>query len=59
MFFNKESQLVKEQVMLIKNGFIAKDKIPDIFNLKEVVLNVINDEVDVQNIEGGDKDGIL
>lgn len=42
MTFTKESQTVKNYVLLIKEGVIGLDGVPKLFNLKEVVESAIN-----------------
>lgn len=47
-FFTKDSQIVKQQVFLVRTDRMTKDDIPDLFNLREVVLNILN-EIDSEN----------
>lgn len=44
MNFTEESQLVKDYVLLIKHNKMTLDDIPNIFNLKDVVENVVNSQ---------------
>ena len=42
MVFTENSGLVKVWVSLILNGTHTLDQVPDLFNLKEVVTQVVN-----------------
>lgn len=42
-FFTKESQIVKQQVFLVRTNRMTRDDIPDLFNLKEIVLSILDD----------------
>ncbi len=39
--FNKDSGLVKTWINLIAQGTYTQDQVPDLFNLKEVVAEVL------------------
>lgn len=54
MVFTKESQTVKNYLLLIDEGIKNVDEVPNLFNLKEVVEDVINNK----NIVEGDKNDI-
>ena len=41
--FNKNSQLVKTWVRLIRNGKYTKEQVPDISNLKEMVEQALEE----------------
>lgn len=41
MVFTKDSGLVRVWVNLIKNGYRKLEEVPNIFNLKEVVTEII------------------
>ena len=41
-FFTKDSQIVKQQILLVRTNRMTKDDIPDLFNLREVVLGVLD-----------------
>ncbi|MGN7478937.1 CD1375 family protein [Solibacillus silvestris] len=43
--FNEKSKLVKDYVLLIKNGEKTIEDVPDFRNLKEVVTNVLNNSI--------------
>lgn len=45
MTFTKESGLVKIWVSLIMAGIYKLEQVPALFNLKEVVTQVINEQV--------------
>ena len=47
-FFTKDSQIVKQQVLLVRTNRMNKDEIPDLFNLRKVVLGVL-DEVESED----------
>ena len=47
-FFTKDSQIVKQQILLVRTNRMTKDDIPDLFNLREVVLGVL-DEVESED----------
>lgn len=54
MTFTKESQTVKNYILLINQGIMTIEEVPNLFNLKEVVESVI----DNQNNMEGDNNGI-
>ncbi|GEM_PF-2566649 len=54
MEFTKESQIVKNYVLLIEQGIKGIEDVPNLFNLKEVVESVI----DTKNIMEGDENDI-
>lgn len=37
MVFTKDSRIVQDYVLLINKGFKTMDEVPNLFNLKEVV----------------------
>ena len=41
-FFTEDSMLVKQQILLIDEGLITEDDLPPLYNLKEVVKNVLS-----------------
>lgn len=41
MLFTVESQLVKNYVLLINNKIMTIEQVPDIYNLKEIVQQVL------------------
>ncbi|MCX4325193.1 MAG: hypothetical protein OSJ59_19835 [Lachnospiraceae bacterium] len=43
MTFNKESGLVKLWVKMVKDGTYARDQVPKMFNLQEVVADVLDE----------------
>lgn len=47
-FFTKDSQIVKQQVFLVRTNRMTKDDIPDLFNLRKVVLGVL-DEIESED----------
>ena len=47
-FFTKDSQLVKQQVFLVRTNRMDREDIPNLFNLREVAL-VILDEIESEN----------
>lgn len=47
-FFTKDSQIVKQQILLVRTNRMTKDDIPDLFNLREVVLGVL-DEIESED----------
>lgn len=44
MNFTKDSQLVKNYVLLIENNKMELEDVPQLFNLKDVVQDVLNDK---------------
>lgn len=44
MVFTKDSYLVQLFVMNIKKGIIAKENVPNLFNLREVVFSILDEE---------------
>lgn len=48
MSFNKESGLVNVWVKLVQNGTYTRDQVPKMFNLQEVVAEIL----DAQAAEG-------
>lgn len=51
MVFTKESQTVKNYILLINEGVKSKEEVPNLFNLKEVVEDVINNKNNMEGIE--------
>ena len=47
-FFTKDSQIVKQQVLLVRTKRMTKNDIPDLFNLRKVVLGVL-DEIESED----------
>lgn len=45
MIFTKDSQLVKIWVSLVQNGTYTRDQVPKLYNLQEVVFQVLDGEV--------------
>ena len=43
MTFNKESGLVKLWVKMVKDGTYTRDQVPKMFNLQEVVADVLDE----------------
>lgn len=44
MTFSKESGIVKVWVNLVKNGTYTRDQVPKMFNLQEVVAEVLDEQ---------------
>lgn len=42
MTFTKDMQIVKNYILLVNQGIKTLDDVPNLFNLREVVENVIN-----------------
>lgn len=47
-FFTKDSQIVKQQVLLVRTKRMSRDDVPDLFNLRKVVLDVL-DEIESED----------
>lgn len=47
-FFTQDSQLVKQQVLLVQTKRMSRDDVPDLFNLRKVVLGVL-DEIESED----------
>ena len=47
--FTKDSQLVKDHVLLRNNGRMTLDEVPNLFNLKEVVQDVLTNQTNTNN----------
>ena len=45
MTFTKESQIVKIWVSLVQNGTYNREQVPKLYNLQEVVFQVLDGEV--------------
>lgn len=45
MFFTKDSGLVKVWVSLVLNGTYSLEQVPELLNLKDVVTEVVNEQV--------------
>lgn len=43
--FNKNSQLVKTWVRLVSEGSYTREQVPNLSNLREVVLEVLDESV--------------
>jgi len=48
MTFTIESQTVKNYVLLINQGIMNIEEVPNLFNLREVVESVINNKNDME-----------
>lgn len=46
MTFDKESGLVNVWVKLVQNGTYTRDQVPKIFNLQEVVAEVLDEQAE-------------
>ncbi len=44
MTFSKESGIVKVWVNLVKNGTYTRDQVPKMFNMQEVVADVLDEQ---------------
>lgn len=44
MTFNKESGLVKLWVKMVQGGTYTRDQVPKMFNLQEVVADVLDEQ---------------
>lgn len=44
MTFNKESGLVKLWVKMVQDGTYTRDRVPKMFNLQEVVADVLDEQ---------------
>ncbi len=44
MTFSKESGIVKVWVNLVKNGTYTRDQVPKMFNLQEIVADVLDEQ---------------
>lgn len=44
MTFNKESGLVKLWVKIVQDGTYTRDQVPKMFNLQEVVADVLDEQ---------------
>lgn len=53
MTFTKESQTVKNYVLLINQSIMAIEDVPNLFNLKEVVESAINNQNDMEDDNNG------
>ena len=42
-FFTKDSQIVAQQILLIRTDRLTEDEVPDLLNLREVVSSVLRD----------------
>lgn len=49
MNFTEDSQLVKDYVLLINSGKMVIDDVPSLFNLKEVVQDVLGSQINTTN----------
>ena len=49
MIFSKDSQLVKDYVLLINNNKLRAEDVPNLFNLKEVVQDVLANQTNTNN----------
>lgn len=45
MVFTKNSQLVKDYVLLINNSKMSFEDVPNLFNLREVVQDVLDNQI--------------
>lgn len=61
MVFGKDSPMVQNCLLLLDEGSMTRETIPDFFNLKEVVINEYdkNNEIlvrnELENFKGGEK----
>lgn len=59
-FFTEDSKIVEQQILLIDMGFLDKEDVTPIYNLREVVGSVLSkrdsmvDKTNTDNVEGGD-----
>lgn len=59
-FFTEDSKIVEQQILLIDMGFLDEEDVTPIYNLREVVRNVLSkrdsmvDKTNTDNVEGGD-----
>lgn len=59
-FFTEDSKIVEQQILLIDMGLLDEEDITPIYNLREVVRNVLSkrnsmvDKTNTDNVEGGD-----
>lgn len=44
MTFNKESGIVKVWVNLVQNGTYTRDQVPKMYNLQEIVSDVLDEQ---------------
>lgn len=44
MTFNKDSGLVKVWVKLVQNGTYTRDQIPKMYNLQEIVAEILDEQ---------------
>lgn len=44
MVFTKDSRIVQDYVLLIKKGLKSFDEVPDLFNLREVVKQCLEEQ---------------
>lgn len=44
MTFNKDSGLVKVWVKLVQNGTYTRDQIPKMYNLREIVAEILDEQ---------------
>ncbi len=44
MTFNKESGIVKVWVNLVRNGTYTRDQVPKMYNLREIVSDVLDEQ---------------
>ena len=49
LFFSKDSQLVKDYVLLIDNKKMSVEDVPNLFNLKEVVQDALANQTNSNN----------
>ena len=47
-FFTKDSQIVKQQALLVRTKRMSRDDVPDLFNLRKIVLGVL-DEIESED----------
>lgn len=46
-FFTEDSQIVKQQILLIREGIIDKEDVLPLYNLREVVNDVLSKDDNV------------
>lgn len=44
MTFNRNSGLVKVWVKLVQNGTYTRDQVPEMYNLREVVYEILDEQ---------------
>ena len=52
MFFNENSALVQLYVKKIREGTMQKEDVPNLFNLREVVFEILDEQQDIDATVG-------